>query len=88
MALSEVQSFMGSPTDGNQDPQSPAYTAVLVDPGFPHCGHGKRWTIAGPTSDPDDDYACWNESMINAEVERLNRVLQAGRRSISAKQVT
>lgn len=81
MALPEVQSFMGSPIDGNPNPQQAAYTAEIVDPGCSHCGHGKRWIIRGPVIDPDDDYTCWTESMINAEVDRLNRVFEAGKRS-------
>lgn len=75
---------MTDPIKPDQDRQ-PAFSARLIKPGCSHCGHGERYTIVGPgivpPADPDE-YLGWTREMVKDEIDRLNRIFEAGRRSV------
>lgn len=62
-----------------RDPSPPAYRAELLGSGCPHCGSGKKWKIVGPAiAESADYYTGWSDLNVQDEVDRLNRIFDAG----------
>lgn len=59
--------------------EAAAYRAELMGDGCPTCGSGKRWKIVGPgITESADYYIGWSDLNVTDEVDRLNRIFDAG----------